>query len=268
METTDRLMLGSVEQLLDEEVGLVAFSHASNVLGTVNDPVKISRLVQAKKLSCKILLDASQTIPHNSVDLGKLGVDAAVFSGHKMLGPTGIGVFWAKHKLLEEMNPFIYGGDMIAEVQQEKSSWNEPPYKFEAGTPHIAGIIGLGTAVEYLQNQGMEHIWQHEQELTAYALKKLESFVDEGWLHLYGPAGTEERLGVISFNIDRVHAHDTAQVLDHYGIAVRSGQHCAAPLLSRLDLTATARASFYLYNNKQDIDTWVSRLGEVKKVLL
>jgi cysteine desulfurase/selenocysteine lyase len=262
-----RIRLGSLEQLLDERVKLVSITHASNILGTMTDPKKVRQILKKKKLDPILLVDASQTVPHLPVNFKELECDAAVFSGHKMLGPSGIGVFWAKKSLLESMPPFLYGGDMIAQVRQESSTWNEIPYKFEAGTPNIAGIIGLGAAVEYLEGLGMDQVWSHGQRLTKYTLDSLQPLIDQGWLELFGASDSVGRVGVVSFNIEGVHAHDVAQILDHYGIAIRSGQHCAAPLLHQLDLVATARASLYLYNTTKDIDYFISKLQEVNKVM-
>lgn len=256
----------SLKSLLDRKVKLVALTHVSNVLGQINDVAKIAKSVHDRSPQAKILIDGSQAIPHIKVTVRELGVDFYVFSGHKMLGPTGIGVLWGKTDILEEMSPFIYGGDMISEVTMEDSSWNELPYKFEGGTPNIAGAIGLASAAAYLSALSMEKVEQYERELTNYALDKLAKYQAEGWLQIYGPQNAQNRVGVISFNIDGVHAHDTAQVLDNFGIAVRSGHHCAAPLIKRLNTPATARVSFYIYNTKEEIDFWVEKLAKVKEV--
>jgi len=200
------------------------------------------------------------------VNVKKMGVDFFAFSGHKMLGPTGIGVLWGKKEILEKMSPFLFGGDMISEVKVSGSLWNKLPYKFEAGTPNMAGIVGLGAAVDYLESIGMNEVEKHEKELVEYGLEKFKSLEEKGVLEVYGPKSSEMRSGVITFNIKGVHAHDAAQVLDSFGVAVRSGFHCAQPLAERITKGATVRASFYIYNTKEEIDFLVEKIPEVLKV--
>lgn len=250
----------SLEQALGAKTKLVAMTAVSNVLGTVSPLEKIVKMVRAKT-KAKILIDGSQSVPVMKTEVGKMGVDWLVFSGHKMLGPTGIGVLWGRREILEEMPPFLYGGDMIGQVELGKSEWNELPWKFEAGTPNMAGMVGLGAAVDYLEDLGMNEVWKHEQELVAYALEKIK-----GKAEVYGAGDYKERAGVITFNLSGIHAHDTAQVLDGYGIAIRSGQHCGAPVVESLGEMAVARASVYVYNTRAEIDYLIDKLVEVKKV--
>lgn len=260
-----KLSKKSLDKLLDNKVKLVALTQVSNLLGVINPVEEVVKLVKRKAPKAKILLDGSQSVPHMGVDVEKLGVDFMVFSGHKMLGPTGIGILWGREKILEEMEPFLYGGDMISNVKIDGVIWNKLPYKFEAGTPNIAGEIGLGTAVEYLEKLGMENVRRHEKDLIGYALKKFGE-LGEDMLEIYGPKNIEERGGVITFNVKGVHAHDTAQILDSFGIAVRSGFHCAQPLAERLKMGAAVRASFYIYNTRKEIDFLVNKIPEVLKV--
>jgi len=250
----------SLEQTLGGKTKLVAITAVSNVLGTVNPLEKIVKMVRAKT-KAKILIDGSQSVPVMKTEVGKMGVDWLVFSGHKMLGPTGIGVLWGRREILEEMPPFLYGGDMIGQVELGKAMWNELPWKFEAGTPNMAGMVGLGAAVDYLEDLGMNEVWKHEQELVAYALEKIK-----GKAEVYGTGDYKKRAGVITFNLSGIHAHDTAQVLDGYGIAIRSGQHCGAPVVESLGEVAVARASVYVYNTRAEIDYLIDKLVEVKKV--
>ncbi len=242
-------------QLLQLQPKLVAFTHMSNVLGTIN-PAR-DMIAQAHAAGATVLLDAAQSVPHMHVDVEALDVDFLCFSGHKMLGPTGIGVLYGKRDLLEAMPPFMGGGDMIRRVGLRESSWNDLPWKFEAGTPAIAEAIGLGAAVDYLDTLGMEQVFKHEQEMTRYALERLQTVPG---LTIYGPDATK-RGGVISFTLADIHPHDLASILDQeMGVAIRAGHHCAQPLLERYNLTATARASFYVYTIQQDIDALVQGL--------
>lgn len=250
----------SLEQALGAKTKLVAMTAVSNVLGTVSPLEKIVKMVRTKT-KAKILIDGSQSVPVMKTEVGKMGVDWLVFSGHKMLGPTGVGVLWGRREILEEMPPFLYGGDMIGQVELGKSEWNELPWKFEAGTPNMAGMVGLGAAVDYLEDLGMNEVWKHEQELVAYALEKIK-----GKAEVYGAGDYKKRAGVITFNLSGIHAHDTAQVLDGYGIAIRSGQHCGAPVVESLGEVAVARASVYVYNTRAEIDYLIDKLVEVKKV--
>lgn len=238
-------------------VKLVTVMHASNVLGTVNPVADVARM--AHDAGALLLVDGAQSVPHMPVDVQALDCDFLVFSGHKMAAPTGIGVLYGKRALLEAMPPWMGGGDMISTVTLEGSTWNELPYKFEAGTPAIAEVIGLGAAVDYLSALGMEQIHQHEQALTAYALERLAEIPG---VTVYGQAA--QRGAVASFTVDGIHAHDVAQLLDADGIAVRAGHHCAMPLHSYLGISATARASFYLYNTPQEVDALVTALYHAK----
>ncbi len=236
-------------------VKLFGVAHSSNVLGTINPVREMVR--EAHKHGCRVVVDAAQSVPHMPVDVQDLDCDFLAFSGHKMCGPTGIGVLYAKKKLLEEMPPFHGGGEMIREVHLYEASWKEPPYKFEAGTVNIEGGIGLGTAVDYLSKIGMRNIHLHERELTAYALDHLSKV---NGLRMYGPEDPQVRGGVVSFNVGDIHSHDMATLLDEDNIAVRSGQHCAQPLHERFGIPSTTRASFYLYNTEEEVDRLVSSL--------
>jgi cysteine desulfurase / selenocysteine lyase len=255
------LDLVKYEELLALEPKLVSFIHMSNVLGTINPASEIIR--KAKVAGAVTLLDGAQSSPHFSVNVQDLGVDFFVFSGHKMCGPTGIGVLYGREVLLKEMPPFLGGGDMIRKVHLRSFTTNEIPYKFEAGTGAIAEAIGLGAAVDFLSKIGMDNVAAHERELTSYAMQVME---DIPWLHILGP-GAVHRGGVISFTLDGVHPHDIAQLLDWDGIAVRAGHHCAMPLHERFNIPATSRASFYVYNNHSDVDALVASLRKVKEKL-
>lgn len=260
------VVVGPLSKLLDKGTKIVALTAVSNALGTKVDLQRVVSLVKEKAPQAIILVDGSQLVPHQRVRVGEMGIDFMVFSGHKMLGPTGIGVLWGKKKLLEEMPPFLYGGDMIGEVTLGKTTWNELPWKFEAGTPHIEGIIGLGAAVNYLSGVGMEKVEEYERELTEYGLEKMGELEEKGVVTIYGPRDAGKRAGVITFNVCGVHPHDTAQVLDSFGIAVRSGQHCAAPVVTSYGVPAMVRASLYLYNTKEELDYLVEKIPEVVKV--
>ena len=248
-------------QLENDGAKLVTVSHASNVLGTIN-PVR-EMIRDAHKHDSRVLVDAAQSVPHMPVDVQDLDCDFLAFSGHKMCGPTGIGVLYAKKELLDSMPPFHGGGEMIREVHMYESTWKDPPYKFEAGTTNIAGAIGLGTAVDYLNQIGMRKIRLREQELTGYALDSLSRIKG---ISIYGPKEPSQREGVVSFNVGDIHAHDMATLLDEDAICVRSGHHCAQPLMERLGVSATTRASFYLYNTEQEVDRLVESLEKAKKV--
>ena len=241
------LCLHSLDALLTDDTALLALTHASNVFGTVN-PVK-EIITRAHACGIPVLVDAAQSVPHFPVDVKYLDCDFLAFSGHKMCGPTGIGVLYAKEKWLQQMPPYHGGGEMISAVWLDHATYNEPPYKFEGGTPNIAGAIGLAAAVTYLQTLGMDNIAAYEQQLTSYALEKLAQL--DG-VSIIGSAS--DRLGVLSFYLPSIHPHDVAQALDSYGIAVRAGHHCAQPLLRKLGLAATVRASFYFYNSFEEID--------------
>jgi len=262
----DGVHLGALDNLLSEKVVIVALSAVSNVLGSITRLEEVVRLVRKKAPGAVIVLDGAQLVPHKEVDVMKLGVDFLVFSGHKMLGPTGIGCVWGKEELLRKMEPFLYGGDMINEVGMVKATWAEVPNKFEAGTPDIAGIVGLGRAVDYLSSLGMDVICRHEKNLTEYALEKFIDLENRGEIRLFGVRNSEWRSGVITFNVGKVHAHDAAQVLDSEGIAVRSGQHCGAPLVASFGEVAMVRASFYVYTTVEEIDALILGIGKIKKI--
>jgi cysteine desulfurase/selenocysteine lyase len=243
------LRMEELERLLADSPKLLAVTHCSNVLGTVNDIAMICR--KARKAGATTVVDAAQSVPQMPVDVEDIGPDFLAFSGHKMAGPTGIGVLFGRKRLLEEMEPFQGGGEMIKEVFQDRSTWKDPPEKFEAGTSNIADTIGLGAAVDYLSALGMENVRRHEVEIVKYALDALGKVDD---VKVYGPPRAEQRGGVVSFNVGDIHPHDLATILDGEGIAVRSGHHCAQPLMRWLDVSATTRASFFLYNSYDDAD--------------
>lgn len=246
-----------VEATVTENTKIVAVAHVSNVLGTINPIKEIARV--AHQRGAVLVVDAAQSAPHMKIDVQDLDCDFLAFSGHKMCGPTGIGVLYGKRELLEKMEPVEFGGEMIDFVDLYESTWKELPWKFEGGTPIIAGAIGLGAAIDFLEEIGLDKIAAHEQELAQYALERLSAI--DG-LTIYGP---KHRGGLVTFNIEGVHPHDVATVLDAEGIAVRAGHHCAQPLMKWLNVTATARASFYLYNTKEEIDQFVGALQKTKE---
>ncbi|MEM1798304.1 MAG: cysteine desulfurase, partial [Candidatus Jordarchaeales archaeon] len=258
----------NLEQLMTGKTRLVCVTHVSNVTGVINDVKRISKL--AHDHGALVLVDGAQSVPHIPVDVKKLDIDFLAFSGHKMLGPTGIGVLYAKRELLEEGEPFLLGGGMIREVRYDpveknlKISWNELPWKFEAGTPNVCGAIGLMEAVRYLKRLGMENVYAHERNLTKYALDKLAEI---GGLDVYGPNKNVDRSGIIPFNMAGLSSHDLALLLDQFGIMVRSGLHCAQPLHQRLGLKASVRASFYVYNTREEVDRFVGVLKELSEGL-
>ena len=263
-----RLTLEDLDRLLaefGERVKLVAVSGMSNVLGTVNPVAEVTARAHAVGALC--LVDGAQSVPHLPVDVQALGADFLAFSGHKMLGPTGSGVLWARAEILKAMPPFLGGGDMIKSVHLRESEWNDIPYKFEAGTPNVADGIGLGAAVDYLAGLGMEEIHAHEVALAAYALERLATVPN---LHIYGPPAAE-RGGVVTFNLLRdgellIHPHDLASILDREGIAIRAGHHCAQPLMEHYGVPATARASFYVYNTEDEVDKLTEALLKAQRV--
>jgi cysteine desulfurase/selenocysteine lyase len=255
------LRLEVYEALLHLKPKLVAFTHVSNMLGTVNPVKKLTEMAHAA--GALVLVDGAQAVPHLPVDVQEIGADFYVFSGHKMLGPTGSGALWARRELLEAMPPFMAGGDMIREVHLRRSDFNDIPYKFEAGTPDIAAEIGMGAAAEYLMGLGMAAIRAHEQELARYALETLRREVPG--IELYGPDAAS-RGGVVAFNLPGIHPHDVAQILDRSGICVRAGHHCTMPLHERFDLAATARASFNVYTIPEEIDALAVGLREVARI--
>ena len=247
------LDLSNPQKYFREKTKIVCVIHQSNVFGTINPIAEIVKM--AHDVGALVLVDGAQSVPHHSVDVSKLGCDFFAFSGHKMMGPTGVGVLYAKPELLEEMNPFMGGGEMISEVSMEKSTWNDIPWIFEAGTPNIAQVIGLGAAIDYLNEIGMQSIADYEKELLSYAKEKLQNIPG---LCIYGEA--KEKGAVISFNIGKIHPHDVAHILDTSGIAIRAGHHCAQPIMKRLKVPATNRASFYIYNTSSEIDSLIDGL--------
>jgi len=250
-----------IELISSKKVKLVSISHMSNVLGTI---VPIERIIKtAHQYDIPVIVDGAQSVPHMPVDVKKLDCDFLVFSAHKMLGPTGVGVLYAKKEFLEKMKPFMGGGDMIKEVFKFHTNYNEVPYKFEAGTPNIADVVGFGAAIEYLEKIGMENIRKHEISLTEYALESMQSLK---YITIYGPTDSNFRGGVISFNIADIHPHDLATIMNDHGIAIRSGHHCAQVLMQRLDVPATSRASFYIYNTKEEIDKFVNAIKEAGRI--
>jgi cysteine desulfurase/selenocysteine lyase len=256
------LRLDVLEVLLRLKPRLVAFTHVSNTLGTINPVAEMTAMAHAA--GALVLVDGAQAVPHVPVDVQAIGCDFYAFSGHKMLAPTGSGALWARREILEAMPPFLAGGEMIREVHLRRSDFNDIPWKFEAGTPAIADEIGLGVAAEYLMNLGMVKVKAHEHALLEYAMPALRTAHPD--LELYGPMDISLRGGVIPFNIPGVHPHDVAQVLDREGIAVRAGHHCTMPLHERLDVAATARASFNVYTTRGDVDALVAGIGAVKRV--
>ncbi len=252
-----QLDLTNIDELL-KGVKLVAVTQMSNVLGVVNDVKFLA--AKAHAAGAKILVDAAQSVPHMPVDVQGLDCDFLAFSGHKMLGPTGIGVLYAKEEILATMEPYQRGGDMILEVTKEKAVWNELPYKFEAGTPNIAGAIGLGAAVDYLTALGMENVWAHDQELATYGLEQLAKLED---VKVLGATG---RGAIFAMDLPGIHPHDIGSILDEQNIAVRAGHHCTQPLHAKFGLTATTRASGYVYTTKEDIDAFIDGLKKVKDI--
>ena len=262
MDDNGELNLDDLDKYLATgKVKLVTFSLMSNVLGTITDAKKI--IEKCKAAGVLTLIDGAQAVPHMKVDLDTLGCDFFAFSGHKMLAPTGVGILWVRKSVLQTMNPFHGGGDMIREVHKYETTWNELPYKFEAGTPNIADVIGFGAAIDYLTKIGMDNVRQHEIELTKYAMEK---FAKIPGLQIYGTKDIAKRGGVISFNFADVHPHDVADIIDKEGISLRSGHHCAQVLMERLNVAATSRASFYIYNTKEDVDALIDSLNIVAKV--
>lgn len=250
-----------IDLISSKKVKLVSLSHMSNVLGTI---VPIERIIKiAHENNIPVLVDGAQSVPHMPVDVKKMDCDFLVFSAHKMLGPTGVGVLYAKKEFLEKMRPFMGGGDMIKEVFKFHTNYNEVPYKFEAGTPNIADVVGFGAAIDYLKKIGMENVRKHEIDLTEYALKSILSMK---YVTVYGPRDPNYRGGVISFNIADIHPHDLATIMNDHGIAIRSGHHCAQVLMQRLDVPATSRASFYIYNTKEEIDKFVNAIKEAGRI--
>lgn len=268
LDSEGRLVMDDLERLLDEfgtRVKLVGVSGMSNVLGTINPVAEVT--ARAHDVGALLLVDGAQSVPHIPVDVREIGADFLAFSGHKMLGPTGIGALWARKEILRGMPPFLGGGDMIKSVHLRESEWNDIPYKFEAGTPNMAHAIGFGAAIDYLNGLGMPSVQAHEQAIAAYTLERLSTVPN---LRVYGPPA-DERGGVITFNLIRngellIHPHDLASILDREGIAIRAGHHCAQPLMEHYSVPATARASFYVYNTEDEVDKLVAALLKAQKI--
>ncbi len=256
-----RLRMEQFDELITGKTKLITLTHCSNVLGTINPVKEIAK--RAHEVDAICLVDAAQSVPHMPVNVQDLDSDFLAFSGHKMLGPTGIGGLHGKEEILEEMEPFMGGGEMIREVHMGWAKWNELPWKFEAGTPNVMGAIGLGAATDYLSTLGMQRVRDHEMELTQYALERLRGIPG---VRIFGPPVAEDRGGVISLLLEGVHAHDVASILDAEGIAIRAGHHCAQPLMDRLEVPATTRASFYVYNLPEEADCLAAAIEKVREV--
>ncbi|GMV03740.1 MAG: putative cysteine desulfurase [Gemmatimonadota bacterium] len=261
LDDQGRLVLDDLPSLLTERTKLVAVTHVSNALGTVN-PVK-EIVAAAKAVGARVLVDGAQGAVHTRVDVQALGADFYAFSGHKMCGPTGVGALWARRNLLETMEPWQGGGEMIQFVERDMSTWAEVPHKFEAGTPNIAGAVGMGAAVDFLSGLDWDAVAAHERDLVAYALERL---AEVPGITLYGPRSPEERSAVVSFTLGDAHPHDISTILDSEGVAVRAGHHCAQLVMKHFGVSATARASFYLYNTRDEVDRLVEGLGVVQGI--
>jgi len=253
-----KLELGQLEEYITDKTKLVGVSLMSNVLGTINPVRQIADAAHA--VGARVIVDAAQAAPHFSFDVNELDADFLAFSAHKMLGPTGVGVLYGREDLLDEMPPFIAGGEMIMEVWPDRCTYNELPFKFEGGTMNIAQAVGMGAAIEYLQHLGMDSVRQHELDLTRYAMGKIAATGAK----IYGPPNAEDRGGVISFTLEEVHPHDMATIVDQEGICIRAGHHCTQPLMRKLGVGATARASFYVYNSPDEVDALVDALEQSK----
>lgn len=248
-----------IENKIKPGVKIVGITHVSNVLGTINNVEKIVK--KAHEIGAIVVVDASQSVPHMKVDVQKIGADFLVFSGHKMLAPLGIGVLYGKEELLENMKPFLYGGDMIEYVYEQETTFAEVPTKFEAGTQNVGGAVGLGYAIDYLNNIGMSNVEKIEEEILNYAISELKKL---DFITIYGPKDIKKRASVISFNVNGIHPHDVASVLDSCNVCVRSGNHCAQPLLRFMGIDSTCRASFYIYNTKEDVDKLIEALYKTR----
>lgn len=256
-----------LESLVGKRTRLVALAHISNVLGTINDVYHLVKKIKTFQPSVKIMLDAAQSIPHQPVNVSQLNVDFTAFSGHKMLGPMGIGGLYIKKDILETLEPFLVGGGMIKDVKRDHTTWAELPDRFDAGTPNVAGALGLAAACQYLKKQGMLQVREHEINLTSHGLDQLQDLEKQGIVTLYGQRDSSKRAGILTFNVTGVHAHDVAQILDReFGIAIRSGHHCNQILHSKLNLPATCRASFYLYNTQEETNTLVKGILHIYKM--
>ncbi|NLY45995.1 MAG: cysteine desulfurase [Tissierella sp.] len=262
LDDNGRINKKEIEEKISSKTKIVSIAHMSNVLGTIHPLEEI--IEYSHKMGAIVVVDGAQSIPHMKVDVQKLDADFYVFSAHKMLGPMGIGVLYGKRELLEEMPPYLLGGDMIEYVTEQDATYAPIPFKFEAGTQNVEAAVGLRAAIEYLENLGMDKIKAHEMHLMEYALDKILSIP---YVNIQGPKDLESKGGIISFTIDDVHPHDTATILDSYGVAIRSGHHCAQPLMKYLGLPATSRASFYLYNTEEDVDQFIDGIKNVREWL-
>ena len=260
IDSDGRLDQSEIDSLINEKTKIVAITHQSNVLGTI---VPLEKIVKrAHSVGAVVVLDACQSAPHFAIDVKTLGVDFLAFSGHKALGPTGIGILWGRSEYLNQMEPFLTGGSMIETVTMTEAKWAQSPKRFEAGVPNMAQAVGFAAAINYLNNLGMDNVAKHEKELTAYALDK---FKELDKVKLIGPTDSVDRGSVISFTIEGIHPHDVGQVLDQYGVAVRTGHHCAWPLMKKLGLVGTTRASFYVYNDEADVDVLIESILKAQK---
>jgi len=255
-----RLDLSNIDQIINKRTKIVAITHQSNVFGTI---IPLQEIVKAaREVGAVVVLDACQSAPHFAIDVKKLDVDFLAFSGHKTLGPTGVGILWGKSEILEKIEPALFGGSMVESVTMESATWAKAPRKFEAGVPNMAQAVGLSAAVDYLNLIGMENVAKHEWELTK---QLLDGISEISGVNVIGPKDMKDRGGVVSFTVDGVHPHDVGQVLDQYGIAVRTGHHCAWPLMKRLNLVGTTRASFHLYNDSEDVNDLLASIKKVKE---
>jgi cysteine desulfurase / selenocysteine lyase len=261
MDDEGRLDLSTLDEVIGPRTRLVTFNHISNALGTVNPVAKL--VGAARSVGAQVLIDGAQAAPHGALNVSELGCDFYVFSGHKMCGPTGIGALWARREILEEMSPYHGGGEMIHVVGRDSSTWAEVPHKFEAGTPNIAGAVGLAAAVDFLETVGLDAIQAHERDLMSYAMDRVGAVPG---IKIYGPSDLDERSAVVSFTMGDAHPHDISTILDSEGVAVRAGHHCAQLVMKHFGISATARASFYLYNTREDIDALVDALDIVATI--
>jgi cysteine desulfurase/selenocysteine lyase len=265
-KNTQEIDKSLLQKNINNRTKVLALTYVSNVLGTINPVAEIIKLAKEINPSIITVVDAAQAAPHMPIDIQELGCDFLVFSSHKMLGPTGVGVLWGKYDLLTQMKPYQYGGEMIDKVSLDETTFKAPPHKFEAGTPNIAGVIAHKEAINYLLDIGMENIRSHEKKIMRYAVQSLkESFGEE--IKIYGPNSCDDRGGVISFSLCDYHPHDVAHILDEQSICIRAGNHCAQPLHDYLGANSTSRASFYIYNDERDVDLLVNGLKKVKEVL-
>ena len=254
-----RLDLSDIDKLINKKTKIVAITHQSNVLGTIVPLAQITKAAHA--VGAVVVLDACQSAPHFAVDVKKLDVDFLAFSGHKVLGPTGIGVLWGKAELLDQLEPSLFGGSMVDSVTMQGATWAKAPRKFEAGVPNMAQAVGLSAAIDYISEIGMDKVAQHEQDLTKQLISGLQNI---SGVQVIGPVDMKDRGGVVSFTVDGVHPHDVGQYLDQFGIAVRTGHHCAWPLMRRLNLVGTTRASFHLYNDENEVNVLLDTVSKIK----